>query len=225
MPQPALLVVFENHRVFAVDKPAGQAVIPGRGLPEEPLQAQVCRHLGGKAYVVHRIDRDASGLVVFAKDAATHRDLCLLFEQRQLRKLYLALAQGGVARDGCVESPLREYGSGRSGVAEAGKASLTRYRIMSQARGAALLEVAPLTGRRHQIRVHLHSLGHPILGDRLYGKDRPVGGVERLMLHAWNLSFRMDNGHYRLWAPPGADFSRVLERFGITCPVPGPLSS
>ena len=120
---------------------------------------------------MHRLDRDASGLVLFAKDAAAHRDLCLLFEGRRIGKLYQAWVQGQVACDGAVERPLREYGSGRSGVCPpgSGKPALTRYRVRSRSAQASLLEVAPETGRRPQIRVHLHSLGHPVLGDRLYG--------------------------------------------------------
>jgi len=210
-----LRVVYEDGRILAVDKPAGQAVIPGRGLAEEPLSLQASRALGGKAFVVHRLDRGASGLVIFAKDAATHRDLSLLFEGRRMHKLYLALVQGSLEADGAVDQPLRAFGSGRMGLG-VGKASLTRYRVLERAEQASLLEAAPETGRRHQIRVHLHSLGHPILGDPLYGQDRPVGGVGRLMLHAWRLDFELHRAHYRLCAPPGGDFLGVLGRYGLS---------
>jgi len=211
-------VVYEDERILAAAKPAGQAVITGRGISGEPLSVQVGRRLGGKAFVAHRLDRDASGLVVFAKDAAAHRDLCLLFEGRRMGKLYLALVQGRVDSGGTVDRPLRVFGSGRSGVCAAGsgKASLTRYRVRVRGEEASLLEVEPETGRRHQIRVHLHSLGHPVLGDRLYGKDRPVGGVERLMLHAWRLEFDLDGRRYRLCAQPGEDFLRGLGRYGVS---------
>ena len=215
MAQARLRIVYEDGRVLAVDKPAGLAVIPGRGLTEEPLSLQASRALGGKAFVVHRLDRGASGLVLFAKDAATHRDLSLLFEGRRMHKLYLALVQGRLDVDGAVDRPLRAFGSGRMGLGT-GKASLTRYRVLGSAEQASLLAVAPETGRRHQIRVHLHSLGHPILGDPLYGQARPVGGVGRLMLHAWRLDFELHRACYRLCAPPGADFLGVLGRYGLS---------
>jgi tRNA pseudouridine32 synthase/23S rRNA pseudouridine746 synthase/23S rRNA pseudouridine955/2504/2580 synthase len=218
MEKARLRVVYEDGRVLAVDKPAGLAVIPGRGLAEEPLSLQAGRALGGKAFVVHRIDRGASGLVLFAKDAATHRDLSLLFEGRRIHKLYLALIQGRLAADGAVDRPLRAFGSGRMGLcpAGAGKAALTRYLVLGRAEQASLLQVEPETGRRHQIRAHLHSLGHPILGDPLYGRDRPVGGVGRLMLHAWRLDFELHQACYRLCAPPGTDFLGVLGRYGLS---------
>jgi RluA family pseudouridine synthase len=218
MDEMRLRVVYEDGRVLALDKPSGQAVIPGRGLDAEPLSLQAGRVLGAKVFVVHRLDRGASGLVLFAKDAATHRDLSLLFEGRRMHKLYLALVQGSLGADGAVDRPLRAFGSGRMGLGE-GKASLTRYRALGHTEQASLLEVAPETGRRHQIRVHLHSVGHPILGDPLYGKDRPVGGVPRLMLHAWRLDFELNRAEYRLCVLPGADFLAVLGRYGLSFPA------
>ena len=203
-------VIFEDDSIIALCKPAGQAVIAGRGLSEEPLQAQVSRYLGSQAFVVHRLDRDASGLVLFAKDAAAHRKLCSLFEARKIHKKYLAAVLGRVEGPGMVDRPLRAFGSGRTGVADGGKASVTRYKVKEEFSGGTLLLVEPVTGRRHQIRAHLYAVGHPILGDELYGSPRPVGGVARLMLHALELSFAVGRS-YRLRAEPPADFARVLE--------------
>lgn len=184
----SLSVVHEDGELIAVDKPAGRVVIPGRGADEgEPLAASVSRHCGRRVYVVHRIDRETSGLVVFARNAAAHRRLCGLFAGRNVEKEYLAVVAGRVARNGSVARPIRQFGSGRMGVAANGKPSLTRYRVLRRLDGATLLEVRPRTGRRHQIRVHLYAIGHPVLGDRLYGNDRPVGGAARLMLHARRL--------------------------------------
>lgn len=211
--QRPLAVVHEDERLIAVSKPAGQIVIPGRGVQEEPLNAQAARHAGGRVYVVHRLDREASGLVVFAKDAGTHRELCAQFETRRVRKIYLALVLGEVGDAGKVERPIRAFGSGRMGVSEGGKPSLTLYRVREKLSGATLLEVEPETGRRHQIRVHLHSLGRPIVGDPLYGENRPVGGAPRLMLHAWELSFRLGRV-LRLRAEPPDDFREVLDHWG-----------
>lgn len=201
-------IVFEDQLLIALDKPAGQPTIPGRGNVGEPLSEELARRLGAKVYVVHRLDRDASGLVVFAKNAKAHAELCRLFEARRVRKSYLAAVRGKVERPGEIAARLREFGSGRVGVDEkAGKHCLTRYKPREALRGATLLEVDLVTGRKHQIRAHLFSIGHPILGDRLYGEPRPVGGAPRLLLHAWKLAV---HGGPLLTAEPGPDFASAL---------------
>lgn len=206
-----MTIIYEDSRILAVFKPAGQLVIAGRGDLGEPLNRELERLRGAKVFVVHRLDKEASGLVLFAKDAACHRALCLQFEERKVRKIYLALVEGDVCADGMVDKPLREFGSGRMGVDAAGKPSLTRYRIKERLEGATLLEVEPVTGRRHQIRVHLWAIGHPILGDLVYGKNRPVGGAARLMLHALEAGFLdFESRPLRLCAPPLDDFSAVV---------------
>lgn len=181
--------LFEDERVLAVEKPWGVLVIPGRGADCGPtLQQLASERLGRKALVVHRLDREASGLVVFAKNASAHAALSAAFEKRAARKLYLAAVLGEVSDEGRIESPLREFGSGRTAPSPQGKPSITLYKPLARAQGRSLLEVGLITGRRHQIRAHLASIGHPILGDPLYGPPpRPVGGAPRLMLHAWKL--------------------------------------
>lgn len=205
-----LTVVHEDARLIACDKPCGVPVIPGRGpAAGEPLVEAASRHLGGKAYIVHRLDAATSGLVIFGKDPESHRRLCLLFEERRVRKSYRAAVAGTVEKDGEIDRPLRAYGSGRMGVAPDGKPSRTRYGVLERLQDATLLELFPETGRRHQLRAHLFSIGHPVLGDGLYGHDRPVGGAGRLMLHARTLAFDLD-GPVDLEAPPGPDFESVL---------------
>ncbi len=204
----AIDILYEDKHLVALNKPTGQIVIPGRGGKEEvPLAKELERHLGRRVYVVHRLDRGASGVILFAKDARTHRDLNQQFELRAVKKTYLVCVQGCVEKDGQVAAPLREYGSGRMGVHVQGKPSRTDYRVKKSSSTATLLEVSPHTGRRHQIRVHLYSIGHPVLGDRVYGKERPVGGASRLMLHAWKIEFLKLNGE-RLCveAPPPDNF-------------------
>jgi RluA family pseudouridine synthase len=237
-----------------VSKPAGQLVIEGRRLEDgaalsgkgeqppcedaaplgtETLKAQVERHAGTKIFVVHRLDREASGLVLFAKDPDCHRLLCGQFARRQVHKTYQALASGAVAEDGIVKAPVREYGSGRMGVHPEGKPARTIYRVLKRLSAATLLEIEPLTGRRHQIRVHLYHIGHPIVGDDRYGKELPVGGAPRLMLHACRLVFRHPGGSESspscvrsgntfgrtgggrrlvLDAPTGGDFNVIVEK-------------
>lgn len=184
----ALRILHEDPEIVAIDKPAGQIVIPGRGRNEgEPLAAQVGRRLGARVYVVHRIDRETSGTVVFARTPAAHRRLCAFFAHRRVRKEYLAVVAGRVEGDGEIRKPIRQFGSGRMGVAVGGKPSFTRYRVLGHAGQTSLLQVLPRTGRRHQVRVHLYAIGHPVLGDSRYGAERPVGGAPRLMLHAHRL--------------------------------------
>lgn len=203
-----LKIIYEDDHLIAADKPAGQMVIPGRGETEgEPLVHQVTHHLGKKAYVVHRIDRETSGLVVFAKDAPTHKTLSTLWEERGVKKTYLAWVRGKPhSKEGLLNYPLKAFGSGRMGVGPGGKSSQTRYCIQKTDGNASLLEVEPLTGRRHQIRVHLYHMGYPILGDPLYGQDRPVGGYPRLMLHALKLDLPLSNGPLSLKTELPADF-------------------
>lgn len=205
-------ILFEDDHLLAVSKPSGQVVIPGRGpLLGEPLQAELEHRCGKKIFVVHRLDRGASGLLLFAKDAPTHRSLSMQFERHEVRKSYLVLVQGCLETSGRVDQPLRAFGSGRMGIHAQGKASTTEYRVREPLRGATLLEVTPQTGRRHQIRVHLYSIGHPVMGDPLYGKDRPVGGISRLMLHAASLEFTNPKGDRQtLQTDPPEDFAGVL---------------
>lgn len=208
-----LEILHEDALLVAVAKPAGAIVVPGRGpADEECLRDAVARHAGGRIWVVHRLDREASGAVLFAKDPGTHRALSLQFEKRQVKKTYLALVLGRVAGEGEIDRPLREFGSGKIGVATDGKPSLTRYLVRKRYRGATLLTVEPTSGRRHQIRVHLYSIGHPVMGDTRYGEDRPVGGAGRLMLHAHEIVFSHPTaGPMRVVSEPGPDFMGVLD--------------
>lgn len=205
----ALQVLFEDERLIAVAKPAGQAVAPGGGVDAaDTLQADVAAHIGSKAFLVHRLDRETSGVIVFAKTGEAHRELSRQFEERQVTKRYLALVDGHVeGRSGEIGEPLREFGSGRVGVDPKGREAVTRWSLRERLADADLLEVQPITGRRHQIRVHCYAIGHPILGDTRYGDARPVGGAPRLMLHATELD--LADG-LRLAAEPPPDFVEVL---------------
>lgn len=204
-------VVFEDERLVAAAKPSGQPTIPGRGAIGEALNRELERRRGRRLYVVHRLDREASGVVVFAKDAQTHRRLCALFERRAVEKVYLAAVAGAWSGSGETDAPLKEFGSGRVAPAPGGKAARTRWRVERTWADASLLRVTPETGRKHQIRAHLCALGHPVLGDVLYGPaPRPVGGAPRLMLHALSLAFEAGR-RYALAAPPPPDFAAVLD--------------
>ena len=176
----------------------------------EALNQELERRLGRNLFVVHRLDLEASGVVVFAKDAQTHRLLCAQFEGRAAKKSYLALVAGAMTGEGVIDAPLKEFGSGRVAPSSDGKKARTLWRVERVWRAASLLRVEPETGRKHQIRAHLCSIGHPILGDPRYGPPpRPIGGAPRLMLHARSL--KVDAGKsYEFSTEPPAAFSAVL---------------
>jgi RluA family pseudouridine synthase len=209
-----LLILHEDSRIITVNKPAGQAVIPGRSIdPETVLVRAVERHCGSKIFVVHRLDKETSGVILFARDAAAHRFLSMQFEHRKIEKHYLALAMGIISEDGTIDKPIRQFGSGRMGVADKGQESKTGYHVLQRCGSGTVLDVRPFTGRRHQIRVHLYAIGHPVMGDPLYGQDRPVGGAKRLMLHAQSIAFQHPSGEAMIMsAEPGTDWQNEIRR-------------
>jgi tRNA pseudouridine32 synthase/23S rRNA pseudouridine746 synthase len=209
-------VLYEDGRLIAVEKPAGVPVIPERH-GTVSLRAELEAELGRKLYVVHRLDRETSGVLVFAKDAAAHSYLNARFEAREVSKRYIAVALGRIHGDtGVIDAPIRQFGSGRMGVdRETGKPCLTRYELRSAAsdRDAPLtvLDVFPVTGRRHQIRVHLYSIGHPVAGDRLYGDRSLQERFPRLLLHAAEIAFTGPDGvPVRVCSPVPEEFVRYI---------------
>jgi 23S rRNA pseudouridine1911/1915/1917 synthase len=203
-PQPIpLTVVYEDRDVLVVDKPAGMTVHPAAGHPDQTLANAVLAHVPeisgvGSALrpgIVHRLDKDTSGLIVVAKSAEAHTRLAAQFAARRVSKLYLALVHGQVSpAEAVIEAPIGRHPRDRKRMAvlSAGRESTTRYKVLQQYRRYALLEVRPTTGRTHQVRVHLASVGHPLAGDATYGK--PHTRLERHFLHAHRLGFRLPSG-------------------------------
>ena len=207
-------VLFENANVIAVAKPEGLASIPERSPERASLLASLQPLIEEKLYVVHRLDKEASGVMLFAKNPASHRFVNDQFARREVSKTYLALVHGRIeARRGTVDKPIRAYGSGRMGVGgRRGKQSATRYEVVRYVGPCTLVEAYPTTGRRHQIRVHFYSLGHAIVGDRRYGDDEIQRRFPRLMLHALAVSFRLPTGDpITVESPVPESFSAVLE--------------
>ena len=197
-------VLFEGEGVLAVDKPAGLLVIPGRAEEAGPsLRERLEAELQRKVYVVHRLDRDTSGVVVFALTPGVHRALSMAFEGGQVHKHYRALVEGRFSAPCVVDAALAPARKGRMRVArpgEEGKPSVTRLVPVEAFAQASLVQAEPLTGRTHQIRVHLLSLGHPLLVDHQYGREAPwtareLGGegegtvLARTPLHAARLEW------------------------------------
>ena len=207
-------VLFENGDFIAVSKPEGLATIAENDPSKPSVRAGLERAYGEKLYVVHRLDKDASGVLVFARHADAHRYLNDLFAERSIQKNYLALCHG-VIKDssGRIDQPIRQYGSGRMGVDELrGKASQTTYVVLKRYSANTLVEVHPLSGRRHQIRVHLFSVGHPVVGDLRYGERALQSPYPRLMLHAQRISFSLASGEgVVIEAPVPMSFQSVLD--------------
>ena len=160
-------------------------------------------------------------MILFAKTPAMHRYLNDQFSARQVHKTYLALVHGVIEPDeGVIDLPLREFGSGRMGVdRQRGKPSVTAYQVIRRCDPYTLLSLHPLTGRRHQLRVHLYSTGHPIVGDLRYGDRTVQAGYPRLMLHAQSISLPLpSDGHVDVECPPPASFADFVT--GIACEKP-----
>jgi RluA family pseudouridine synthase len=205
-------VLYENDDVLAAAKPEGVLSVAQAG-GEASLPGLLRDRFHGKLYPVHRLDRGASGVIVFAKSAQAHRHLNGQFDRREVRKIYLAVVDGvPSANRGQINAPLREFGSGRMGVdPQRGKPSATEWKVAERFDGATLLRVSPATGRRHQIRAHLYHIGHPILGDLRYGDRSRQMSCPRLMLHALSLEFALPSGEpVSVEAPPPPSFEAVL---------------
>jgi tRNA pseudouridine32 synthase/23S rRNA pseudouridine746 synthase/23S rRNA pseudouridine955/2504/2580 synthase len=211
----------------AVDKPAGLLVIPGRGEGKGPsLRELLEQQLGQKLFVVHRLDRDTSGVLVFAHAPEAHRELCMAFEAGQVKKHYLALVRGQMRAPLQIDAPLVAARRGRMRAAHAGddaKAAQTRVRPLEVFASATLVEAEPLTGRTHQIRVHLLHAGYPLLVDPQYGQPksaiaRDLGlAAEELVLsrtplhaHRIELPARGGEAERSIEAPMPADIARTL---------------
>ena len=187
-------VLFEDEHILLVDKPAGLVVHPGAGNPSGTLvNALLDRGISGgddpsRPGVVHRLDRDTSGLMVLAKGEPAYSRLVEMMSARRVGRVYRAIAEGrGLPRTGTIDSPVgRDPDNPTLMAAGVGKPAVTHFEALADASGHTMLSVRLETGRTHQIRVHLSAIGHPVYADPLYGN--PVPG-HRLWLHAERLSF------------------------------------
>jgi 23S rRNA pseudouridine1911/1915/1917 synthase len=217
-----LEILFEDGDLLVLNKPAGLVVHPGAGHQRHTLVNALLAHcknlsvIGGKERpgIVHRLDKETSGALVVAKNDAAHRDLSKQFADRTTGKVYLALVAGLPRKSfGTIDAPIARHPVHRHRMSIAqrsGRSAKTEYRVLRSSADRSLLECTIHTGRTHQIRVHLHHLGHPVLGDKVYGGKRG-GNSPRQMLHAWKLSFRHPRSGETMSfeAPPPADFIKA----------------
>lgn len=166
-------ILYQDNHVLAVAKSAGMLSIPGRD-PDEPNVLDHLRSRFGNIYTVHRLDRDTSGVLIFARNKDAQRHLSGLFATRNVDKLYIAIVRGNPQQSGVLEYPLFTMSNGLVRIDRRGKAALTHFEVLEEFRGFAVLEVRPRTGRQHQIRVHLGHAGYPLLVDPLYGSPEPI---------------------------------------------------
>lgn len=222
-------VAYEDGDVIVVNKPVGMVVHPAPGHPDGTLVNALLYHCGNtlsgingelRPGIVHRIDRDTSGLIIAAKNDRAHLSLAAQLQDHSLFRLYHAVAAGGFREDsGTVSAPIARHRADRKRMAVVpdGREAVTHWQVVDSQKGLTHLTCRLETGRTHQIRVHLAHLGHPLLGDTVYGGKKPVPGLAGQCLHAAQLTFTHPSTGERLTveAPLPDWFTAVLNRYGL----------
>lgn len=228
-------IIFENDDFIAVDKASGMLTIPDRHDETLINLYKILTRQYKKIFIVHRLDRDTSGLILFAKNETTHKYLSQLFEQRKIEKNYLGIVRGSMPiQKGTINEPIAEHAfrKGEMAINKKGKPSLTDYEVMEDYGIYSLVHFDIHSGRTHQIRVHTKFIGHPIACDMVYGdgipvllssfkkkyklsrhdeEERPI--INRLALHSHRLIFTGQDGHqYHLEAPLPKDMRALLQQ-------------
>lgn len=209
-------ILYEDDSLLFIDKPPGIVVQRAHHPDEEVLFETASRHAasrGEQLFLVQRLDRGTSGVLFFSKRPEVNRALTRAFERREIRKIYLALCEGQIRERQWIDAPIARVGAIKFGVRPEGKRSLTSVIPLSAGRSGSLIGLELLTGRTHQIRVHLAAIGHPLIGDWLYGTrsdDRPL-------LHAWSISMRHPRSGEPLEvvAEPPEDFAAASKARGL----------
>lgn len=228
-------ILFENDDFIALNKEPGMLTIPDRHDDAQLSLYKILNQKYGKVFIVHRLDRDTSGLILFAKNEATHKYLSQLFEQRNIKKLYIGIVRGSMPdKKGSINEPIAEHPvkKGMMAINKKGKASLTNYEVLEDYGIYSLIQFEIQSGRTHQIRVHTKSLGHPIICDEVYGDGKPVllssfkkkyklsqneleerPIVSRLALHSFSLHFKdINQKDFFIEAPLPKDMRALLQQ-------------
>lgn len=228
-------IIFEDEHIVAYNKPSGMLSIPHRFDNSQASLQAIAERRYGKIYVVHRIDKDTSGLILFAKTPEAHRHFSLAFQNRQVEKHYRAICTGIPVKDsGEIEAALMEHPTikGKMVINKKGKPAHSVYTVLKKWAGYSYIDVQIFTGRMHQIRVHLQSIGTPIVADPLYGSEsflylssfkkkfKSSGNYEselplmgRLALHAYSIRVtHLDGRELQLEAPEPKDFRATIKQ-------------
>lgn len=226
-------IIFENDQFIVINKPAGMLSIPDR-TQSEPSLKDILKEKYKEIYTVHRLDKGTSGVIVFAKDEATHKQLSQLFEGRDVSKLYLGLVHGMITPPaGTIDAPMVEHPArnGKMITHAKGKVSITDYEVLENFKSFSWVQFRIQTGRTHQIRVHMQYIGNSIVCDELYGDPTPVllssikrhyklGKNEeserpllaRLGLHSWQLKFELNGEEFAFEAEIPKDLKALLQQ-------------
>lgn len=215
-----MAILYSDENIIILNKPAGLPVLPDGWEKDAPYLVKMLEEEFGKTWIVHRLDKTTSGVMVFARTAEAHRALNIQFEKHEAGKIYRAIAMGNPKWDEKIaKHPLRvNVGhKHRTMVDEKnGVSAETRFKVLERYADHALLEAELMTGRTHQIRVHAYALGHPLLGDALYSAPE-TNLIARPALHAYSLTFTHPAANERVsfTAPYPEDFSKALERLNV----------
>lgn len=218
-------IIYEDKDIIVINKPKGLVVHPANGNPDGTLVnaiMAICKDslsgIGGEMRpgIVHRLDKDTSGLIIIAKNDQAHLKLSEQMKQREVKKTYLALVRGAVKEnEATIDMPIGRSTKDRKkmAVSKQGKNAITHFKVIQRYGEYTFLEVKIETGRTHQIRVHLSEIGYPIVGDMVYSNGKNPFGVEGQMLHATKLEFKhpITEEEMKLEAPLPAYFQKVLE--------------
>jgi 23S rRNA pseudouridine1911/1915/1917 synthase len=217
-----LAIIYEDADILVIDKPAGLTVHPAPGHPSHTLVNAILAHCPGltmsnelmRPGIVHRLDKNTSGLIVIAKNDFAREYLAAQFKSRTVTKGYLALVKGRLSPEqGIIEAPIGRdpQRKQRMAIVEAGKEATTQYQVRKYLDTYTLVEVTPLTGRTHQIRIHLSAIGYPVVGDPIYGIKSSY--LNRQFIHAYRLGFRLPSTkqYQEFTSPLPMDLEQALE--------------
>jgi 23S rRNA pseudouridine1911/1915/1917 synthase len=206
-------ILFEDDHLIFVNKPAQMVVQRGYDPDERILLDIVSEHVGKPVYLLQRLDRGTSGVIFFSKRSEMNVRLTRQFEKKRIRKRYLALCTGELAQKQTIDAPIVRIGAIKFGIGDGGRRCVTHVEPLAAAASASLLSIVLETGRTHQIRVHLSAIGHPLIGDWLYGER----SEQRPMLHAAELTLThpANNAPLVVRAPVPDDFIEEAGRHGL----------
>lgn len=219
-------IIYEDSDIIVVNKPKGMVVHPANGNPDGTLVnaiLSICKNslsgIGGELRpgIVHRLDKDTSGLIIVAKNDKAHINMSEQIKERNVKKTYIALVRGNVPEEeATINMPIGRSTKDRKkmAVTKNGKQAITHFKVLKRYSKYTLLEIKIETGRTHQIRVHMAEIGYPVVGDAVYSNGKNEFGIEGQMLHAYKLEFMhpITNKHMKLTAPLPQYFEEILKK-------------